>query len=814
MKIKITTSRCRTWVLRLFLLTMTFAYFAEAQAQYELTLYSKDLNHKSYTTSTNNATCGSLKSGTIKFNASTGEVTLINVVFENTLGGMDGGFMSLSSNSSSGGSGTIVIKGTNKITSGGQRPIRLTNYDATFRREMQTGDNEQNCILDITCTSQASYGISLNNSSMFVSNCTVNIRGGAYGISGEHSNSYENLSTTHAIISAKGGTASIGRLGGLSLGNGSTIRRPAGAAYNSSLHGIALNGKLVTDEVFICDSNYGDQLPPEVGVLYYSQLTDNSITLKWTAATDNITSQANLEYTLKYKRSSSASWLTAFSSQKGITEYPISNLISSMDYDFLLSVCDEEGNESQYKQRTFTIKDKYYKFKVGGVEVTAANASNITSSSIQSGKVSYDAENNILTLDNAVIYGSGLTLVNEVGQGGLNIKLVGENSITNTSITAAALWGKSKIYGSGSLVLQAPEGAGSSGLYVYKESELTIDSTTVSVRGAYGIDGQSFETSKLVLRKSNVTAFGVKGSVRYFKDVTFDGCHITQPEGGHFTDLTSSIVDGGGVIVTNKDVVIVRDNVYIGGVGMAPGTTISDDIGTITLSEDNKTLTLDNAAILTGVIGIELLNVDDFTIILKGNNAIEATGMGISAIYDDELSVKGKLTIKGSGTLDITAPQMGIMYNLCDLNVKDCRLVIESSGGFGGSSTALLYILLAIFGNVEDIGSGTAETLTVDNAEIFFVHDGGTFCLIDGLYLNRCAITQPVGGEYQHGYICVDGEQYSGVVCISRLGAPTAIDGISEQPAEDIWHTLGGLRINQPNKPGLYIRNGEKVIVK
>lgn len=94
--------QCRTWSLRLLLLTVIAAFFAKAQAQFTLTLFSSDLQHKTYDASTSNATCNSLKSGTISFNASTGEVVLNNVVFENTATGYDGAFFTLDSHDQSG----------------------------------------------------------------------------------------------------------------------------------------------------------------------------------------------------------------------------------------------------------------------------------------------------------------------------------------------------------------------------------------------------------------------------------------------------------------------------------------------------------------------------------------------------------------------------------------------------------------------------------------------------------------------------------------------------------------------------------------
>ena len=76
-----------------------------------------------------------------------------------------------------------------------------------------------------------------------------------------------------------------------------------------------------------------------------------------------------------------------------------------------------------------------YDLWVAGIQVTSANAANITGSGI-TGSVSYDAANQILTLDNATVVSSGGSTDMECsgiyndGVDGLKISLIGVNSIT------------------------------------------------------------------------------------------------------------------------------------------------------------------------------------------------------------------------------------------------------------------------------------------------------------------------------------------------------------------------------------------------
>ena len=87
-----------------------------------------------------------------------------------------------------------------------------------------------------------------------------------------------------------------------------------------------------------------------------------------------------------------------------------------------LAFSEEAGDNT----RTLSFSEPTsYDLKVGDVTVTSANAGDVKGDNITTGTVSFDAENNILTLNNATIKGrifSGL-------QGGLTVHLLGSNVI-------------------------------------------------------------------------------------------------------------------------------------------------------------------------------------------------------------------------------------------------------------------------------------------------------------------------------------------------------------------------------------------------
>lgn len=74
-----------------------------------------------------------------------------------------------------------------------------------------------------------------------------------------------------------------------------------------------------------------------------------------------------------------------------------------------------------------------YGITVAGTAITSTNASDVLDGTVNDGKVSYDAEHNILTLNGAAITGS----IFYTGTANLTIALNGTNSVTNTDGTYA-----------------------------------------------------------------------------------------------------------------------------------------------------------------------------------------------------------------------------------------------------------------------------------------------------------------------------------------------------------------------------------------
>ena len=79
---------------------------------------------------------------------------------------------------------------------------------------------------------------------------------GKYGVAGFDGKSGETLTLRNAYVEATGSKGSVCDLQNLVL-DGCSITQPTGAAFDANVHGVALNGEVVTDKVVIESATNG-----------------------------------------------------------------------------------------------------------------------------------------------------------------------------------------------------------------------------------------------------------------------------------------------------------------------------------------------------------------------------------------------------------------------------------------------------------------------------------------------------------------------------------------------------------------------------
>ena len=427
----------------------------------------------------------------------------------------------------------------------------------------------------------------------------------------------------------------------------------------------------------------------------------------------------------------------------------------------------------------FVMAQEKYGFKVAGVDVTSDNYLDLTEINGVSGKVYFDPNTRTLTLDNATIEVDGCNAIYNQTCKYLVIELLGTNTINVTNSAGIYTCESTVIMGnSGStLTLKNDRCA-----VLFEGSPLEIVNCWLEVEGDWGISANDNVAEEvLTIRNSHVEATGPTGSICDIAGLELEGCYIDIPFKAAYNADTKSVALNGET-VTSK--VVIEPNSYGLYIADKPVTTLNyKDLtsiygvsGSASYDPDTKTLTLDNATIernSTDGTGIANKTVTDFTVKLIGNNTVTAD---LASMVLNQTS-----TITGDGSLHLTSKRF------CGLDMEGAAVTIDNTSLFvkGG------------YGIAGFIGAET-EVLTVRNSYVEAEGTGsGSISLISDLILDNCAITQPVGAEF-------DADQKAVVLNGELLKSKVVI--------EPITNSIGTVTADVPaSKQGIYNLNGVKL---
>ena len=449
----------------------------------------------------------------------------------------------------------------------------------------------------------------------------------------------------------------------------------------------------------------------------------------------------------------------------------------------------------------FVMAQEKYGFKVAGVDVTSDNYLDLTEINGVSGKVYFDPNTRTLTLDNATIEVDGCNAILNETCRNLVIELLGTNTINVTNSAGIYTCESTVILGnSGStLTLKNDRCA-----VLFEGSPLEIVNCWLEVEGEWGISANDNVAEEvLTIRNSHVEATGSTGSICDIAGLKLEGCYIDIPFKAAYNADTKSVAVNGET-VTSK--VVIEPNSYGIYIADKPVTTLNyKDLtsiygvsGSASYDPDTKTLTLDNATIernSTDGTGIVNKTVSDFTVKLIGKNTVTAD---LASMVLNQTS-----TITGDGSLYLTSKRF------CGLDMESASVTIDNTSLFvkGG------------YGIAGYIGA-KSEVLTVRNSYVEAEGSGsGSISLISDLILDNCAITQPVGAEFDADQkaVVLNGELLKSKVVIepitNSIGTVTADVPASKQGI----YNLNGVKLTQQwnDLPaGIYIVDGVKRVSK
>lgn len=427
----------------------------------------------------------------------------------------------------------------------------------------------------------------------------------------------------------------------------------------------------------------------------------------------------------------------------------------------------------------FAMAQENYGFKVAGVDVTNDNYLDLTEISGVSGKVYFDPNTRTLTLDNATIEADGSNAILNETCDYLSIELIGTNNFDVTDFAGITLKEETTIWShcGGKLSVKSNKCA----VFV-RGCPLEISNCWLEVEGKWGISANDNVAEEVLkIRNSHVEAKGTSGSICDISGLELDGCYIDIPLNAAYDADKKAVALNGETV---KEKVVIEPNSYGIYIADKPVTTLNyKDLtsiygvsGSASYDPDTKTLTLDNATIernSTDGTGIVNKTVSDFTVKLIGKNTVTAD---LASMVLNQTS-----TITGDGSLHLTSKRF------CGLDMESASVTIDNTSLFvkGG------------YGIAGFIGA-ESEVLTVRNSHVEAEGSGsGSITLISNLILDNCAITQPVGAEFDADQraVVLNGEVFKSKVVI-----------------EPVNNSIGTITVDVPaHKQGIYNLNGVKL---
>ena len=445
----------------------------------------------------------------------------------------------------------------------------------------------------------------------------------------------------------------------------------------------------------------------------------------------------------------------------------------------------------------FVMAQEKYGFKVAGVDVTSDNYLDLTEINGVSGKVYFDPNTRTLTLDNATIEANDCNAILNETCDYLLIELIGTNTINVTNSAGIYTRESTVILGDGGAKLSVKSDLCA---LLFGGCPLEINNCWLEAEGKWGISASYNEAEEvLTIRNSHVEATGPTGSICDIAGLKLEGCYIDIPSKAAY-DADSLAVAVNGKTVTSK--VVIEPNSYGIYIADKPVTTLNyKDLtsiygvsGSASYDPDTKTLTLDNATIernSTDGTGIVNKTVSDFTVKLIGNNTVTAD---LASMVLNQTS-----TITGDGSLHLTSKRFcGLDMESASVTINNTSLFVKGGYGIAGYIGAESEVLTVRNSYVEAEGSGS-----------------GSISLISDLILDNCAITQPVGAEFDADQkaVVLNGEVFKSKVLIEP-DASGINDITADVPArkKGIFTVQGVKQTQSWNElpAGIYIVDGVK----
>lgn len=427
----------------------------------------------------------------------------------------------------------------------------------------------------------------------------------------------------------------------------------------------------------------------------------------------------------------------------------------------------------------FAMAQEAYGIKVAGVEVTSENCADLSVIEGVSGKVSFDAATNTLTLDNATIVNAKEEAILNDRCEGLVIKVLGKNNITAADSAGIRIVQSTTILGVGASSMLNVKSDYSA--LAMCNVPLTIQYCQVIAVGNYGISGSGQYDDELTIRKSYVVAKGAEGelnadedygSIAKIADLNLEDCYITMPNGAKFdNNLGGVAVDGW---LTSGKVVIEPNGYGIKVAGEEVTALNCNDLsvidgveGKMSYNFNTNTLTMEDVNInaTDARIGILIDRNSHVKIKVVGNNSITTDGVCVS--------LKNESSISGPGTFRLKSHNNCGIFMRREVDIDSVKLYVEGKWGIAGYD------------------GKSSEVLVITDSYVEATGSYGSVCDLSGFWLDGSVITQPAGAAYDTELyaLALDGEVVTDKVVIeldNNYGIKIAGKNVTPQNCKDL----------------------------
>ena len=442
------------------------------------------------------------------------------------------------------------------------------------------------------------------------------------------------------------------------------------------------------------------------------------------------------------------------------------------------AVVDAGGNKAQEVKIEPVVA---YELSIAGTQVTNANCNDLSRiggvTLALGGEFRYDPATKKLTMKGVtVLAGNKIAILNR-DVDGLKIEVLGMNRLESTHWSALTIGAPTEMVGSGLLRVSSQTDA----VFVENDHSLSISDVTIEATGVHGLSGSARLMKRLTLKKAKIIAKGSEGGIINLASLITSGCGIVVPEGGTFNEEKHAVVDAGGNVAKEVQIVPIADyGLYIAGtlvtyanskhLSRIKGVTVAAG-GEFKYDPAERTLTMKDVTVSVGD-GINAIwneGIEGLKIVVSGTNSLKTTGRAT-------LNCHNSTEIKGNGSLTVASSSNAAIF-VKGTTLTISNITLEATGYWGWG--------------IAGFDANQNETLIIKNATVTAKGSEAAIAKLKTFTLEGCQIIAPEGGKWnddQHAVVDAGGNVAKEVKIEPTVGYGLYIAGtqVSELNCRDL----------------------------